>query len=122
MTKPVEVTNDTFVGWRLDPVIDELLASAQTSHDGKSARTLVKSPVLTVVLTVLRRSGELHEHHAPGPVLVVPLRGEVSFRQGSEGTPVSIDGQQTLAMGPGQSHAVVAMTDAAFLPVLGGRS
>ena len=93
MTKPLDVTPDTFHGWKLDPVIDELLASAQTSHDGKSARTLVKSPALTVVLTVLRRGDALREHHAPGPVLVVPLRGEVSFRQGNEGTPVAVDGQ-----------------------------
>lgn len=119
MTKPIEITPHTFHGWKLDAIIDELLASDQASHDGKSARTLVKSSALTVVLTVLRRGDELREHHAPGPVFVVPLRGEVTFRHGNEDTAVGVEGQQVLAMGPGQPHAVVARTDAAFLLVLG---
>jgi quercetin dioxygenase-like cupin family protein len=121
MTRPVEVTPDTFHGWQLDTIIDELLASDQASREGKSARTLVKSPTLTVVLTVLRANQQLHEHQAPAAVMVVPLRGEVVFRHGEDATVVGVGKQQVLAMGQGQTHAVEAQTDSAFLLVLGPR-
>jgi quercetin dioxygenase-like cupin family protein len=121
MTHPPEITPDTFHGWRLDSIIDELLASDPASREGKSARTLLKSPALTVVLTVLRARQQLLEHRAPTAVMVVPLRGEVVFRHGDQATVVGVDKQQVLAMGPGQSHAVEAHTDSAFLLVLGAR-
>lgn len=121
MTRPIEVTPDTFHGWQLDSIIDELLASAPASREGKSARTLVKSPALTVVLTVLRAKQQLHEHQAPAAVMVVPLRGEVVFRRGDESAFVGVGKQHVLAMGPDQTHAVEARTDSAFLLVLGPR-
>jgi quercetin dioxygenase-like cupin family protein len=121
MSQPLEITPDTFHGWQLDGVIDELLASDPTSREGKSARTLVKTPALTVVLTVLRAQQTLHEHRAPGPAVVVPLRGEVVFQHGDQSTTVGVGEQRVLAMGPGQAHAVQARTDAAFLLVLGPR-
>lgn len=122
MNRPIDITADTFHGWQLDATIDELLASDPASREGKSARTLVKSPELTVVLTVLRAKQELHEHHAPGAVMVVPLRGEVVFRHGDDATVVGVGNQQVLAMGPGQKHAVEARVDSAFLLVIGPRS
>ncbi len=121
MNRPIELTPDTFHGWQLDASIDELLDSEAAAREGKSARTLVKSPALTVVLTVLRAGQQLHEHQAPGAVMVVPLRGEVVFRQGDETSPVGIDKRQVLAMGPGQRHTVEAQSDSAFLLVIGAR-
>jgi quercetin dioxygenase-like cupin family protein len=121
MNRPIELAPDTFHGWQLDAIIDELLASDPTSREGKSARTLVKSPALTVVLTALRAEQELHEHKAPGAVMVVPLRGEVVFRHGDDATVVGVGKQQVLAMGPGQAHSVKAETDSAFLLVIGPR-
>ena len=122
MNRPIQVTPATFHGWQLDTIIDELLASDPASREGKSARTLVKAPALTVVLTVLRAGQQLHEHRAPGAVMVVPLRGEVVFRHGDSTTVVGVGSQGVLAMGPGQTHAVEAQTDSAFLLVIGPRS
>ncbi|PRP93212.1 hypothetical protein ENSA5_43890 [Enhygromyxa salina] len=121
MNEPLEITPETFHGWQLDPIIDELLASEPTSREGKSARTLAKTPALTVVLTVLRQGQQLHEHRAPAPALVVPLRGEVVFEHDNESATVGVDGRQVLAMGQGQTHRVEARTDSAFLLVLGPR-
>jgi quercetin dioxygenase-like cupin family protein len=122
MSDPIEVTPDTFEPWQLDPVIDELLGSEALARDGKAARTLVKGEGLTVVLTVMRAGGQLHEHRAPATVLVVPLRGEVVFEHGDRSTIVSTTGTRVLAMGPGQRHAVQAHRDSAFLLVIGPRS
>lgn len=119
MSEPLEITPDTFHGWQLDAVIDELLASDAAVREGKSARTLIKGPALTVVLSVLRAGQHLHEHRAPSSALVVPLRGEVVFTHEDDTVTVAADGSQVLTMGPGQTHAVEARTDSAFLLVLG---
>lgn len=113
---------DTFAGWSLDPIIDELLTSEPALREGKSARTLIKTPGLTVVLTILRAGEQLHEHKAPGSVLVVPLRGAVVFTHADQRQSVATAGAQVLAMGPGLRHAVTAETDAAFLLVIGPRA
>lgn len=121
MSESLSITPETFHGWQLDGVIDELLASEPTQREGKSARTLVKSPELTVVLTVLRQGQSLSEHKAPAAVLVVPLRGEVLFVHGGQRTTVASEGGRVLVMGPGQPHSVEAQRDSAFLLVLGAR-
>jgi quercetin dioxygenase-like cupin family protein len=113
---------DTFEGWPLEPIIDELLASEPAIREGKSARTLIKAPGLTVVLTVLRAGQQLHEHKAPGSVLVIPLRGAVVFTHAEQRKDVATSGTQVLTMGPGLVHAVTAETDAAFLLVIGPRA
>ena len=122
MSDPLQIDPDSIHGWQLGPVIDELLASEPASREGKTARTLVKGPGLTVVLTVLREGQSLHEHRAPSAVMVVPLRGEVVFMVGDEQTVVAAADSRVLALGPGQAHAVEARTDSAFLLVLGPRS
>lgn len=122
MSDPLQITADTFDGFRLDAIVDELLASDPAVHEGKSARTLVKGPGLTVVLTALRAGQSLHEHQAPSAVMVIPIRGEVVFAHGDDVTTVATEGSRVLAMGPGQRHAVTARTDSAFLLVLGPRA
>lgn len=114
-----DMTAETFQGWRLDGLIDELLAAHRADGAGKASRTLLKSKELTVVLTVLPQGHELKEHHAAASLLVVPLRGEVVFTQGERHAPVGTQGSQVLALGQGQVHAVRALTDSAFLLVLG---
>ena len=119
MSEPLHIKPETFHGWQLDSLIDELLASDPVSREGNSARTLVKGPDLTVVLSVIRAGQHLHEHQAPASVMVVPLRGEIVFTHGDARTTVAADGNRVLAMGLGQAHAVEAKTDSAFLLIIG---
>lgn len=121
MSKPLHVTPETMQHWRLDSVIDELLGTEPASREGKSARTLVKGPALTIVLTVLREGHRLHEHHVPAPAMVIPLRGEVIFTHGDQRTTIAAEGLSVLMMGPGRPHAAEARTDSAFLLVIGTR-
>jgi quercetin dioxygenase-like cupin family protein len=108
----------TIRGWTLGPTIDEMLQS-QPAEGGKASRTLVKDKAMTVVLTVLSRGQTLREHKAPAAVMVVPLRGEVVFDcQGNSSTVGGTQGS-VLAMGKGQLHAVEALSDSAFLLVIG---
>ncbi len=121
MHPPIHLTNDLFAALDLHPLVDELIALARSAGDGKAARTLVKSPELTVVAMALRAGASLLEHAAPGPVLVVPLRGRVTFAAPPRTGPAEVADLHALAMAPGLRHAVTAAEDSTFLLVIGGR-
>jgi quercetin dioxygenase-like cupin family protein len=109
---------NTVQGWTLGPTIDELL---QLSHDdgSRASRTLVKSKDMTVLLTALAKGQELKEHRAAASVMVIALRGEMVFR--CEGVSNTLGGPNSgvLAMGKNQPHSVEALSDSAFLLVMG---
>ena len=122
MSDPIHVSPDTFAGVSLQPLVDELLASPQLEREGKTARTLVKDPALTVVLTVMRAGAQLLEHAAPGSVVVVPIRGDVKFEHEQQASTTAVEGAQITVMGPGLRHRVVAQSDSAFLLIIGARA
>lgn len=122
MHPPLDVTPDLFGSLDMQSIAAELTALARDADDGKAARTLVKSPALTVVAMGLRRGASLKEHAAPGTVLVVPVLGHVTFTANPSGAEADIEGHRHLAMGPGLRHAVTASDDAVFLLVIGART
>lgn len=120
MHPPISVSPDLFTSLDLRPVIEELLAEARDDAAHKASRTLLKSPELSIVVIALCAGGSMAEHAAPGPVAIVPLHGEVSFRTPDEDAQqAELRGTTVLAMGPGKRHAVTAREDAAFMLVLG---
>ncbi|MFO7563071.1 MAG: hypothetical protein R6X02_10550 [Enhygromyxa sp.] len=121
MNLPLQITPETFTGQSLDPLVDELLASSELEREGKTARTLIKGRPLTVVLTAMRAGAKLHEHAAPGSVLVVPVRGAVTFEHEGRSSRVSTQASAITIMGPGVRHQVEAQQDSAFLLVIGAR-
>ena len=80
---------------------------------GRRSETLLKTPSLRVVLITMRAGTELHEHVAPGPITVQPLRGRFAL--------ILEDGEREIAAGTltalsGETrHAVRAIEDGAFL-------
>lgn len=60
-------------------IAEHLLGSDISKRQGRTARTLVKSDGLTVVLETLQAGAEIPEHVAPGPVTIVPLQGSAKF-------------------------------------------
>lgn len=118
---PLQVTSETFAGFSLDPLVDELLASREVEREGKTGRTLAKSETMTVVLTVMRAGERVHEQTIPTPTLVVPIRGELSFDRGRDAAPVSTEDDAIMLMGAGIEHEIIAHTDCAFLLVMGPR-
>ena len=84
---------------------------------GRRSETLIKTPQLRVVLITMRAGTELHEHVAPGPITVQPIRGRFAFAAGDDereivpGTLVSVEG--------GVRHAVRSLEDGAFLLTIG---
>jgi quercetin dioxygenase-like cupin family protein len=120
MHPPTLLTPDSFSSFDVHTIAAELLEAARAADDGKAARTLVKSPELTVVATALRAGASLLEHAAPGPVVVLPLHGRVSFTAPEQSANADVADGHLLGMGPGLRHAVTASEDAVFLLLIGG--
>lgn len=118
MYKTEPLLPNTIQGWTLDSTIEEMLGS-QPDESGKTSRTLVKSEDMTVVLTVLPKGQELKEHQVSASVMVIALRGEAVFRCAEVSNTLAADAGGMLAMGKNQPHSVQALSDSAFLLVMG---
>jgi hypothetical protein len=57
----------------------ELLEQAKADESGRADTLLVRTPEVRVVLQTLREGAGLAEHHAPGPITVQVLQGELRF-------------------------------------------
>jgi len=80
---------------------------------GRRSETLIKTPSLRVVLVTMRAGTELHEHVAPGPITVQPLRGRFAMIVAGDEHEIAAGALATL---PGDvRHAVRAIEDGAFL-------
>src|SRR5215467_2086697 len=107
--RPVELTPSTLTSFPF-----------QTS--GRNALTLIHHPNLTVVLTVLKAGAVLETHHAPAPVTLLPLYGEIVL--------AAAEGSTRLMLGQGSGavfaahllHRVEAQEDSAFVIVMGGQA
>lgn len=80
---------------------------------GRRSETLLKTPSLRVVLITMRAGAELHEHVAPGPITLQPLRGRFALILEDDEREITVG---TLTALPGKTrHAVRAIEDGAFL-------
>ena len=118
---PLDLTAISFKMIDALSLAEDLLKSEQSQKEGRAARTLGKSKGLTTVLTVIAGGGNLGEHAAPGPVVIVPLVGTATF-SGGAGEAHSISVGQALLVGEGQKHQVTAREDCAFLIIIGLQS
>ena len=76
-------------------IAHDLLGSEELARNGRSARTLAKGKGMTAVLTAVRAGGEIHEHVAPGPVVIVPVTGAVTVE--------GLKNRQSLTLGSGRT-------------------
>ena len=103
-------------------VAHDLLGSEELARNGRSARTLAKGKGMTAVLTAVRAGGEIHEHVAPGPVVIVPVTGAVTVEGLENRQSLTLGSGRTLFIGQGEKHRVSAAEDAAFLLLIGLQS
>src|SRR5215470_11459985 len=112
--RPVELTASTLTSFPLQAMAQQLMTEAAFQTSGRNALTLIHHKELTVVLTVLRAGAVLEEHHAPAPVTLLPLFGEIIL--------ASAEGSTRLTLGQGSGavfaahllHRVEAQQDSAF--------
>jgi quercetin dioxygenase-like cupin family protein len=119
---PVELTPSTLMSFPLQAMAQQLMTEDAFQTAGRNALTLIHHTNLTVVLTVLKAGAVLDEHHAPAPVTLLPLFGEIVLASAAGIT------RLTLAQGTGAvfaahlPHRVEAQQDSAFLLVMGGQA
>ncbi len=101
----------------LADVARELRAAAPYLREGQTARTLVRTSDMRIVLVVLERGRAISEHHANVTASVQTLAGRVRLDLPDHS--VDLAAGQLLVMGAGLSHDVYAETDSAFLLTLG---
>lgn len=94
--------------------IEEHLAKAQQSPQGRSSHTLVggHDRVLRQTLIALKEGEELGEHEAPGEATLLVLRGRVSLGTTSSEQEV---GTHELAEIPMERHNLIAHEDSVVL-------
>lgn len=98
-------------------VARELRAEPSYAREGQTARTLVRSSDLRVVLVVMRAGKTMSEHHAKVTASVQTLEG--ALRLGVAAERVELPVGQLLVLPPGLAHDVTAEVDSAFLLTLG---
>lgn len=98
----------------------ELREEAAYLREGQTARTLVRSTDLRVVLSALRAGQTISEHHAEVSATIQTLSGRVLVRlpESSEAVPAGC----LLVLDAGLPHAVFAEVDSTFLLTLGWRA
>lgn len=101
----------------LESVADELQAEDQYSREGQSARTIIRTSDLRIVVIALKAGKTISEHHANVTASVHTLSGHIRLQLPDRGVDVSAG--QLLVMGAGLSHDVHAVADSLFLLTLG---
>ena len=120
--RPVELSNSTLTSFPAQEMAQQLMTEEAFQTSGRNALTLINDKNLTVVLTVLKAGAALQEHHAPAPVTLVPLFGEMvlSTDEGKKSTDLAPG--TTAAFAAHLEHRVEATQDSAFLIVMGGQA
>ena len=119
---PLDFGAITFESLDVAAIAHDLLGSEELARNGRSARTLAKGKGMTAVLTAVRAGGEIHEHVAPGPVVIVPVTGAVTVEGLENHQSLTLGSGRTLFIGQGKRHRVSAAEDAAFLLLIGFQS
>ncbi len=120
--RPVELTASTFTSFPLQAMAQQLMSEDAFQTSGRNALTLIHHTHLTVVLTVLKAGAVLDEHHAPAPVTLLPLFGEIVLASAEGTTHLTLDQGTGAVFAAHLPHRVEAQQDSAFVIVMGGQA
>jgi quercetin dioxygenase-like cupin family protein len=120
--KPFDFSTSDIHVVELAKLARELGSGDVFQKSGRVAVTVAREARMTVVLTVLKRGSEIHEHEAPGPVTLVVISGRVSVRpESGGGTESLLDAGSSAVFAPEVRHSLVGLLDSVVLIVIGGR-
>ena len=120
--RPLEPTASTLTSFPLQAMAQQLMIEDAFQTSGRNALTLIHHKDLTVVLTVIRAGAVLEEHHAPAPVTLLPLFGEIVLASAEGTTRLTLDQRNAAVFAAHLPHRVEAQQDSAFLIVMGGQA
>lgn len=111
------VAADHGVTFDFESIAGELRAEDAYAREGHTARTLIRSPDLRIVVIALAAGKTISEHQASATASVQTLSGHIRLQLPDRG--VDLPAGQILVLGAGLSHDVYAETDSTFLLTLG---
>jgi quercetin dioxygenase-like cupin family protein len=120
--RPIELTTSTLTSFPLQAMAQQLITEDAFQTSGRNALTLVHHTNLTVVLTVLKAGAVLDEHHAPAPVTLLPLFGEILLTSAAGQTSLTLTQGTGAVFAAHLPHRVEAWQDSAFILVMGGQA
>lgn len=92
----------------------ERARESESWRQGKhSARTLLKTANLRLVLIAMHERDRIEEHRAPGPISIHTLRGHIRITVGNDA--IDLPAGQVLTLEQAATHAIVAVAESAFL-------
>lgn len=108
---------DHGVTFDFEAIAHELRAREPYLREGHTARTLVRTSDLRVVLVALAAGETISEHHANVTASVQTLSGQIRLQLPDRA--VDVHAGQLLVLGAGLSHDVYAESDSTLLLTLG---
>jgi quercetin dioxygenase-like cupin family protein len=94
---PVELSDAMLTSFPVQEMAQQLMREETFQTSGRNALTLIRDKNLTVVLTVLKAGAVLQEHHAPAPVTLLPLFGNIVL--------LADGGSKSIELSPGATGA-----------------
>jgi quercetin dioxygenase-like cupin family protein len=111
------VPPDDGVTFDLETIARELREEPPYVREGQTARTLVRSSDLRIVVVALAAGKTISEHHASVTASIQTLSGHIRLQLPERN--VAVEEGQLLVLGAGLTHDVAAETDSIFLLTLG---
>lgn len=108
---------DPSAAFDLESVAGELRAESAYLAEGHTARTLIRTADMRIVLVALRAGKTISEHHANVTVALQTLSGQLHLKLPDRG--VDVPARGLVVLGRGVPHDVSAPTDSTFLLTLG---
>jgi len=117
--KTVQITGTTSEGGMIVANITEEIARLKDAAEWKSgdrlAVSLVKNDALNVLLMVLEKGAQLHEHRTKGPIVLQLVSGAIRFV--AESNERSLSTGEMVALDRGIAHSVKALEESTLLLV-----
>jgi quercetin dioxygenase-like cupin family protein len=104
---------DDVLRFHLDEEAFRLRRTAGLARSGRTARTLVKDGSSRVTLVGLGANGRIPEHHAEGPITILPFWGRITVTV--EGEAHALEPGDLLALGARVPHSVESTAGGVFL-------
>jgi quercetin dioxygenase-like cupin family protein len=117
---PVDLSERAAAIFPLQGMIEQLSREEVFREANRNALTLVHHDNLTAVLTVAKEGARCADHSAAEPTLVVGLTGELEVQAASDGEVIHVSEGSAAVLAPDVLHNLVAVTDCAYLLVIGG--
>lgn len=118
MPKPKNPENGA--SFDIDAIAQELRTAAAYERDGHTARTLVRTADLRVLLIAVRTGGGLSEHQADATASVHTISGHVRLKLPDR--VADLPAGHIIVLERGLKHDVEAVTDSVFLLTHGWHS